>query len=86
MQRRHFIQQAGALTGLSFWSCGQASSDASLAQRKLIVVMLRGAVDGLSVVVPYAEPAYADSRSSTALSRLWPWAAAGPPAPGLRLV
>ncbi len=56
------------MTGLSFWSCSQASSDASLAQRKLIVVMLRGAVDGLSVVVPYAEPAYADSRSSTALA------------------
>ncbi|KQW46275.1 MULTISPECIES: DUF1501 domain-containing protein [unclassified Roseateles] len=37
------------------------------AQKKLVVVMLRGAVDGLSVVAPYGERDYADSRPQIAL-------------------
>lgn len=37
------------------------------AQRKLVVVMLRGAVDGLSVVAPYGEREYAASRPQIAL-------------------
>ena len=36
-------------------------------QKKLVVVMLRGAVDGLSVVAPYAEPEYAANRPQIAL-------------------
>jgi uncharacterized protein (DUF1501 family) len=39
----------------------------SASQKKLVVVMLRGAVDGLSVVAPYAEPEYAASRPQIAL-------------------
>ena len=35
--------------------------------RKLVVVMLRGAVDGLSVVAPYGERAYAAERQSIAI-------------------
>lgn len=38
-----------------------------MAQKKLVVVMLRGAVDGLSVVAPYGERAYAASRPQIAL-------------------
>ena len=37
--------------------------------RKLIVILLRGAVDGLSVVVPYAEQNYYGVRSSISLPR-----------------
>ncbi|PTT77542.1 hypothetical protein DBR42_24995 [Pelomonas sp. HMWF004] len=37
------------------------------AQKKLVVVMLRGAVDGLSVVAPYGEREYAASRPQIAL-------------------
>jgi uncharacterized protein (DUF1501 family) len=37
-------------------------------QKKLIVVMLRGAVDGLSVVAPYGEREYAASRPQIALA------------------
>jgi uncharacterized protein (DUF1501 family) len=37
--------------------------------RKLVVVMLRGAVDGLSVVAPYGERAYAADRPLIAISR-----------------
>jgi len=36
--------------------------------RKLVVVMLRGAVDGLSVVAPYGERAYAAERPSIAIA------------------
>jgi len=39
------------------------------ARRRLVVILLRGAVDGLSVVVPWAEPAYARARSTIALGR-----------------
>ncbi|KQV85841.1 DUF1501 domain-containing protein [Pelomonas sp. Root1237] len=37
-------------------------------QKKLVVVMLRGAVDGLSVVAPYGEREYATSRPQIALA------------------
>ncbi len=39
------------------------------APRRLLVVFLRGAVDGLNVVVPYADPGYYRARSSIALGR-----------------
>lgn len=38
------------------------------AQKKLVVVMMRGAVDGLSVVAPYGEREYAASRPQIALA------------------
>lgn len=38
-------------------------------KKVLVVVMLRGAVDGLSVVAPYAEKAYYDARPSIAVPR-----------------
>jgi uncharacterized protein (DUF1501 family) len=37
--------------------------------QRLIVILLRGAVDGLNVVVPYAEQAYYDARPSIAITR-----------------
>jgi uncharacterized protein (DUF1501 family) len=67
MQRRHFIQQAGAVASWT-WASGHAAGADGSVRRKLIVIMLRGAVDGLSVVVPCAEPAYAQSRSTIALA------------------
>ncbi|MBV8035988.1 DUF1501 domain-containing protein [Roseateles sp.] len=39
-----------------------------ITQRKLIVVMLRGAVDGLSVVAPYGEREYAANRPQIAIA------------------
>ncbi|HEY0953423.1 MAG TPA: DUF1501 domain-containing protein [Roseateles sp.] len=39
-----------------------------VAHRKLVVVMLRGAVDGLSVVAPYGEREYAANRPQIALA------------------
>ena len=40
-----------------------------LGQPRLIVVLLRGAMDGLSVVAPYADPEYARARPDLALAR-----------------
>lgn len=75
MQRRHALQRlaivgAGAAAGLipvgrSAWALSSPTAPAT--QRKLIVIFLRGAVDGLSVVAPYAEPAYARHRPAIAL-------------------
>jgi len=67
MQRRNFLQQGAALAGWTLWSSG-ALAQTELARRKLVVVMLRGAVDGLNVVVPYADPGYASARSTLALA------------------
>ena len=37
-------------------------------QKKLIVILMRGAVDGLSIVTPYNEPHYYQARATIALS------------------
>ena len=76
MQRRHFLQSATA-TGLAWTAVGRSAfaatstgADAPLrGNKRLVVVFLRGAVDGLSVVVPYTEGAYYQQRSTIALAR-----------------
>ena len=74
MQRRHLFQAAAA-AGLAWTAVGRSAFAATQAgqplpgNKRLIVVFLRGAVDGLSVVVPYSEGAYAQARSSIALAR-----------------
>ncbi len=70
MQRRQFIQSlaAGSLLlpiGRSGWA---AVGTPAPTQRKLVVVMLRGAVDGLSVVAPVADARYAQLRPDIALA------------------
>jgi uncharacterized protein (DUF1501 family) len=77
MQRRQLLQAAAA-AGLGWSAIGRTAFAATAPQagqplpgnKRLIVVFLRGAVDGLSVVVPYSEGAYAQARSSIALA--WP--------------
>ncbi|MEP6502817.1 MAG: hypothetical protein ABJD97_05785, partial [Betaproteobacteria bacterium] len=76
MQRRHLLQ-AAASAGLAWNAVGRTAFAAATTRagqalpgnKRLIVVFLRGAVDGLSVVAPYGEPAYAEARSSIALAR-----------------
>jgi len=76
MHRRQLLQAAAA-AGLAWTAVGRnaiAASATPASQRlpgnqRLIVVFLRGAVDGLSVVVPYSEGAYYQQRSSIALAR-----------------
>jgi uncharacterized protein (DUF1501 family) len=42
---------------------------ADAAPQRMVVVMLRGAVDGLNVVVPYGDAAYYESRSTIAIPK-----------------
>lgn len=71
MQRRDFLLNALAGTlllpvGRSAWA---ALSEAPAGPpRRLVVVFLRGAVDGLSVVVPYGDPDYYRARDSIAIA------------------
>jgi uncharacterized protein (DUF1501 family) len=69
MKRREFCQ---ILTGVSLVSVGVNSWVArTLAQssnrQRLVVVFLRGAIDGLSVIAPYGETAYYEARPTIAL-------------------
>jgi uncharacterized protein (DUF1501 family) len=72
MYRRQFIQHASLFTASSLVAVGGhgwfARTDAQTANpKRLIVVFLRGAVDGLNVVVPYQEAAYYENRPRIAI-------------------
>ena len=54
MQRRHFIQQAGAVASWT-WASGHAAGVDGSVRRKLIVIMLRGAVARMLLQAPKSE-------------------------------
>ena len=71
MQRRDFLKTI-ALPGALILPCGRsawAATGTGDTRRKLIVVMLRGAVDGLNVVAPYGDANYARLRPGIGLAR-----------------
>ena len=68
MQRRDFLGLAGARE-LSFLPRPVWAARADGPPRRLVVVMLRGAVDGLNVVVPYGEAAYYEARPTIAIQK-----------------
>ena len=71
MRRRDFLRSAAAASGLAMVrlsSNAWAAQNPNDAQQRLIVVFLRGAVDGLSVVVPHTEGAYYAMRPSIAIA------------------
>jgi uncharacterized protein (DUF1501 family) len=73
MKRRDFLFTCAAGAGLAVpvgrqaWAISNA--EASDNGRKLIVIMLRGAVDGLNVVAPYADANYLRLRPTIALGK-----------------
>lgn len=74
MNRRMVLKALAAAAGTILLPIGRSGWAAAMPQevapgRRLIVLMLRGAVDGLNVVVPYAENAYYQARSSIAIAR-----------------
>ncbi|MCU6496768.1 DUF1501 domain-containing protein [Rugamonas sp. A1-17] len=79
MQRRDFLNALAAGAGLMIplgrhaWAATAASPNTApttdATSRKLIVIMLRGAVDGLNVVAPVADANYARLRPTIALGR-----------------
>ncbi len=54
--------------GRSAWAAASPIRAADANPRRLVVVFLRGAVDGLNVVVPFADPGYYRARSTIALA------------------
>src|ERR1700691_6459999 len=76
LSRRAFLRRAAVLSAsgivlLSPHAWAARSLDSS-SKSRLIVVFLRGAVDGLNVVVPHGESAYYDARPTIAIGRLVP--------------
>jgi len=74
ISRRAFLRRAAILSAsgivlLSPHAWAARSIDSS-SKRRLIVVFLRGAVDGLNVVVPHGESAYYDARPTIAIGRM----------------
>ena len=66
MTRRGVLAGAGAL-GLSLQFLARPSLAAAASQKKLIVVVCRGGMDGLSVAPPVGDPDYARLRGPIAL-------------------
>jgi uncharacterized protein (DUF1501 family) len=73
MNRRQFLVQSSLFSASSLVSIGThgwASRSIAASNphpHRLIVVFLRGAIDGLSVVVPYQEPTYYTDRPTIAI-------------------
>jgi uncharacterized protein (DUF1501 family) len=71
MNRRRFLRAAGTIPALALLPLGRSGWAARLPEhdsnQRLIVVFLRGAVDGLNVIIPRAESAYYDGRPNIAV-------------------
>jgi uncharacterized protein (DUF1501 family) len=67
LNRRHLLAGAAGAATLSFpvFAFGQAQAT----DKRLLVVILRGGMDGLSAVPPVGDPAYASTRGVLALPR-----------------
>src|ERR1700733_9391124 len=74
MDRREFMRYALLASGFSLYNVGTRGWAAQLAKstagnRRLVVVFLRGAVDGLNVVVPWADGRYYEARPTIAIPK-----------------
>ncbi len=67
MKRRRFLAGAALATGGALLTTRLAFAAAATDSR-LVVVILRGAVDGLAAAPPYGDPAYAHLRGSLAIA------------------
>jgi uncharacterized protein (DUF1501 family) len=67
MRRRHFLRSAALAAGGALLNT-RLSFAGSVGESRLIVVIMRGAVDGLAAVPPYGDPAYASLRGALAIA------------------
>jgi uncharacterized protein (DUF1501 family) len=72
--RREFIRRAALLSAsgiflLSPYAWAARAPGESWSRKRLVVVFLRGAVDGLNVVVPHGDANYYDARPTIAIPR-----------------
>lgn len=65
MNRRHLLAAASAGVGLAF--AGRVAAQTNGPANKLVVVIARGAMDGLSVTVPYGDANYVPLRAGLAI-------------------
>jgi len=66
-RRRALVAAAGFGLSLQFLARGAAAAGDDLARRKLVVVICRGGMDGLSLAPPIGDPDYAGLRGAIAL-------------------
>jgi uncharacterized protein (DUF1501 family) len=72
MRRRDFLGYSAATGGLALFSFGSgawALQNGTAGQDRLVVVFLRGAIDGLNVVIPYTDAEYYSLRPTIAVAR-----------------
>jgi uncharacterized protein (DUF1501 family) len=62
LTRRHFLAAGGAATTLSLWPRLAGAADAQ--DTRLLVVLLRGGLDGLHAVIPVGDPLLARTRGA----------------------
>ncbi len=67
MARRHFLTLLAGSAGISALGPPRAVFAAAPTERRFVVVLLRGALDGLAAVPPLGERRYAELRGSLAL-------------------
>ncbi len=67
LPRRTFLAGAGALTLTAGWP--RAVLADAPTDKRFVLIILRGAMDGLSVVPPYGDPAYATIRGQIAIAK-----------------
>src|SRR5438874_6707525 len=71
MRRRDFFGLSAGASLLALGGDAWAAS-ADTGQKRLVIVLLRGAVDGLNLVVPYGDEAYYAARPTIAIARPGP--------------
>jgi uncharacterized protein (DUF1501 family) len=73
MDRRRFLALSALATGAALFPVGRsgwaAETVPNAGNKRLVVILLRGAVDGLNIVVPYADQAYYDARPTIAIAK-----------------
>ena len=76
MRRRQLLRKTALLgasslvaIGANGWAWRSQAQTVRTSMPRLVVVMLRGGVDGLNVVVPYQDPAYYEARPTIAMAR-----------------
>ena len=69
INRRNFTRSALAMLGTSAFSRGPVAFANAPTQKRLVVIILRGAMDGLHALIPYADRHYAKLRPGIALTK-----------------
>src|SRR5260221_2003775 len=72
LRRRRFLTLLGAAAAIPAWGLPRAVFAAAPTDRRFVVVLLRGALDGLAAVPPLGERRYGELRGGLALPAVGP--------------